>query len=190
MPSCLAERLRSCPRLHTIASAPSPAIDIDLDYFHRLDLMEHQFDIGTVASFQHNGCELVCLWLLTRYSVQELGQSADFGAPVSDIQLIASALDGSHHLLEFESVDQASWQVYTDLGGMAVPLEIMDEMSAVQGVEEWEGRGIEASDDAWRVVVEWRERVLANPPRVGHGPDPVSVSRIGPFILSAADDQL
>lgn len=50
--------------------------------------------------------------------------------------------------------------VFTDLDGKMVPLEVIERMKAVEGDGvDWDQRGVEVGEAAWKVVTDWSKGV-------------------------------
>jgi hypothetical protein len=60
---------------------------------------------------------------------------------------------------------QPGWRHFTEYEGATVPLEIIEEVLAAEGLAlaDWEGRGLEVGDVAWKKLTDWREGVRYGP---------------------------
>lgn len=52
-------------------------------------------------------------------------------------------------------------EIQTDFQGEIVPKEILDAMARIDGVERWEGRGVQVGDAAWEVLLDWYAQLVA-----------------------------
>lgn len=59
----------------------------------------------------------------------------------------------------YELLDYMFWEDATYYDGEIVPMEIIGDMMRAAGVKvgEWEGRGVEVGEKAWKVLTDWRE---------------------------------
>lgn len=167
-----AAALKACNLLTTYRACPDSQGDVGLGFWAQLDEMEKSDDniIGCIRSFTHGGSEVLHARLLM--SVLEV---RDFPRPdPDDTHLLGwrrvhyPAADGTERVKVFEANSGSAWYDYTDYEGYVVQLEVFDKMRRVQGAapEDWQGRGIEVGEAAWKVLTAANADYLAKKSRL------------------------
>ena len=69
-------------------------------------------------------------------------------------------VNGQSYHVRVKEVKEVEWEDATDYKGLVVPLDMIGQMRKVDGksVEEWQGRGVEVGDEAWKVLTDWAEK--------------------------------
>lgn len=115
-----------------------------------------------MRSFRHGPEELLHLRILTRL-VEVLdrvfpGTVSDEDEDEAPLEMDYTAWDGTERQKVYEERDDLMWSHLSDYEGLAVPLDVIEEMLEAEGLEKGrEGRGIEIGDAGWQVVLDWRE---------------------------------
>ena len=96
-----------------------------------------------------SGTDTYSTW--NRGSVQPSSTFVGTTAVVGAIALLGSGV---------AAAAPVEWQDCTDFKGLVVPLEIISRMRRIDGksVEEWQGRGTQVGEAAWKVLTDWAEK--------------------------------
>lgn len=156
--------LRAAPSLEIVQFAcvdiAEPTLDPVCDW--------HQKAVRGVLirSLRHAGQELLHVRTHT-YSV-EIANPSDHQRALSNAYT-GSSLDifachyegenGTKQAKYYETTEELEWQDSTHFDGHVVPLEIIRQMRKAAGAKagDWEGRGVEVGETAWKVLTTWRD---------------------------------
>lgn len=153
MPPLFAHGLRGCPALHTIRSRHILTEDANADLFASVDAPEPHDNrtVGVIRSLRNGEKEVLHARL---YLADGRIDSADWRDYESEAVWVdhAGAVDWRYVELE-----QPEWQHFSEYDGETVPLEIIEEMLAAEGLglADWTGRGLEVGDRAWELLTDW-----------------------------------
>lgn len=111
---------------------------------------------GHIRSY-HNGDEQL-LQAKVFHSYSSLGDIRPYPVPPDHVLIEYWTPNRTLGEQLYKRETEETWHDYTDYQGLVVPLKIIERMRAVEGVEkdEWEGRGIQVSDKAWKVLLDWK----------------------------------
>jgi hypothetical protein len=159
IPASFATWLRSCPRLHVVNYIIDTDDPEDFTLFDRLDGAEAAGDVtARIYSMRHDDREV----LHARIQLQPVDTERDYDITRERVLFY----NGGHHLMEDLMEDYRTvkaqyppeWQDYSEFAGEAVPIAVIREMRAVEGLSEdgWKVRGVEVGAAAWDVLEAWR----------------------------------
>lgn len=165
MATDLASGLRASPFLrhnHTINIHHS---QVKIDPFEEMERVKSTSTTkGTVRSYKHGRNELLVTRQLS-YCVEVSDKLADPESyrPYRDQIRRYEGLDGRERNKHFEYLSEPSWVIYTDLGGVSVPLEIIESMRLAQGasLEEWDNRNVMVTDTVWSILEDYLKSTQA-----------------------------
>jgi hypothetical protein len=134
----------------------------------------HQKDVRGVLirSLRHGGQELFHIRTHT-YSVEISDPSDEQRAGAREDTEFSDDIftshyedeDGTKHSKYYDTGYELEWQDSTHFDGHVVPLEIIRQMRKAAGVKagDWEGRGVEVGEAAWKVLTTWRDGLEKKP---------------------------
>lgn len=137
----------------------------DLGLFTRLDAVQGgETCIGRVSSICHGETELLYARFYTPWTEDgdDLYNPCEWHISV-DRRYVTDLGDNNIRVHRFfRRQETAEWRAYTDFEGLAVPLALIERMREVEGAseEEWQARGVQVGEVAWRVLLDWQETVL------------------------------
>jgi hypothetical protein len=154
-----ASDLRAAPRLRHIYIKNVPYGQSTPDAFEKMALAKStNAPSGIVRSYRNGDDEVLVTRQLSRYIETSDVLAEPFPYPEEFDQSRYTGADGRQREKDFEHRDTPSWVIYTDLAGVSVPLEVIENMRIAQGatLEEWDGRNVEVTDAAWSLLEAWR----------------------------------
>lgn len=153
--------LLESPYLHLIRSGKIDLPYGDLGHFELLDELDgsEMNILGRIRSIRHASEELLHARLLLSYA-----QAEDLPMAEGVLEAIFSdtahhyTLDGVHRIRRYKRLTTPAWQDFTYYRGVTVPLEVIDQMLKVEGMEDknWTDRGMEVGPESWKVLVDWK----------------------------------
>lgn len=164
MGNSLVEGLRTAPSLEIVQFlplyTPGPTL-IPVSEWRQNDVRG-----VLIRSLRHGGQELFHIRTHT-YSVEiadpsdeeRAGAREDTGFSHNIFASHYEHADGTKHSKYYETGDELEWQDSTHFDGHVVPLEIIRQMRKAAGAKagDWEGRGVEVGEAAWKVLTTWRD---------------------------------
>lgn len=156
-----AGNIRRCSKLKTIESLSHSERGREFDFFEEYERLRANSAVyGRISSMNGavggiKGGELLIAHLLnTMVNEEEIGRG---DVPLGATRWSFPYLDRQGARWSHKMVDMGvlSWKVHTDFRGVTVPLNIIEQMKTVHGVEDWNRRDVVASTEAWKVLLDW-----------------------------------
>jgi hypothetical protein len=145
----IATWLSQRPRLHSLYF--TDVIDVkSVSVFAAVDKAEKRGPNGTVSSFRHGEAELLVLKLQLQ-EVEVEKENYNTGRYREDRRVLVN-LDKPYRVVWSEP----EWQAFASFEGVALPADIMAKVKAVDSSLDYEKRGVEVSEEAWQILVDWR----------------------------------